>query len=156
VPRSSAEDACLACLVRWCALWMLGYPEAALADAEQALSDAREIGQAATLMYALFFTSLTLICSRNYATATTQSDELFALAEEKGALFWKAPGMMNQGSILALTGKPSDAVQKIAACMSAWRSSGATLLLTLYLSCLARAHANSANLMMLGAALAKR
>ena len=36
-----------------CALWMLGYPEAALADAEQALKDAREIGQAATLMYAL-------------------------------------------------------------------------------------------------------
>ena len=35
------------------ALWMLGYPEAALADADHALKDAREIGQAATLMYAL-------------------------------------------------------------------------------------------------------
>ena len=35
------------------ALWLLGYPEAALADADQALKDAREIGQAATLMYAL-------------------------------------------------------------------------------------------------------
>ena len=31
------------------ALWMLGYPEAALVDADHALSDAREIGQAATL-----------------------------------------------------------------------------------------------------------
>ena len=28
------------------ALWLLGYPEAALADAEHALKDAREIGQA--------------------------------------------------------------------------------------------------------------
>jgi hypothetical protein len=35
------------------ALWMLGYPEAALADTSHALRDAREIGQAATLMYAL-------------------------------------------------------------------------------------------------------
>ena len=35
------------------ALWCLGYPEAALADADQALKDAREIGQAASLMYAL-------------------------------------------------------------------------------------------------------
>ena len=35
------------------ALWLLGYPEAALADADDALKDAREIGQAATLMYAL-------------------------------------------------------------------------------------------------------
>ena len=37
------------------ALWFLGYPEAALADAEHALKDAREIGQAATLMYALVY-----------------------------------------------------------------------------------------------------
>ena len=36
------------------ALWVLGYPEAALADAEQALRDAREISHAATLMYALY------------------------------------------------------------------------------------------------------
>jgi predicted ATPase len=35
------------------ALWLLGYPEAALAGTEQALKEAREIGQAATLMYAL-------------------------------------------------------------------------------------------------------
>ena len=41
------------------ALWMLGYPEAALADADHALRDAREIGQAATLMYALRSASLT-------------------------------------------------------------------------------------------------
>ena len=40
------------------ALWMLGYPEAALADADHALRDAREIGQAATLMYALVYASM--------------------------------------------------------------------------------------------------
>jgi tetratricopeptide (TPR) repeat protein len=35
------------------ALWTLGYPEAALADAEHALGDAREMGQAATFLFAL-------------------------------------------------------------------------------------------------------
>ena len=54
------------------ALWMLGYPEAALADADHALKDAREIGQAATLMYALAITSLTHILCGNYATANAQ------------------------------------------------------------------------------------
>ena len=77
------------------ALWLLGYPEAALADAEHALKDAREIGQAATLMYALFHTSLTHILCGNYAAANAQADELVALADEKGALFWKALGMMH-------------------------------------------------------------
>ena len=40
------------------ALWVLGYPEAALADTERALMDAREISHAGTLMYALFHVSL--------------------------------------------------------------------------------------------------
>ena len=36
-------------------LWLLGYPERALADADRALKDAQEIGQAATLMFALTY-----------------------------------------------------------------------------------------------------
>ncbi len=75
---------------------MLGYPEAALADAEQALKDAREIGQAATLMYALYFNrSFTHILCGNYAAATHALEELVALADEKGALFWKVAGMLD-------------------------------------------------------------
>ena len=109
------------------ALWMLGYPEAALTDAEHALKDAREIGHAATLMYALCLTSLTHIFCGNYATANAQSDELVALADEKGAAFWKAGGMVDQGCVLALTGKASDAVQMITSGITAWRSTGATV-----------------------------
>jgi hypothetical protein len=55
-----------------------------------------------------------------------QFDELVALADEKGALFWKVFGMMNQGCLLALTGKASDAVQMITSGLSAYRSTGAT------------------------------
>ncbi len=60
-----SQDSLVANLsVRSWALWLLGYPDAALADADHALKDAREIGQAATLMYALFFTPLTHILVR--------------------------------------------------------------------------------------------
>jgi hypothetical protein len=38
------------------ALWMLGHPEAALADAEFAIQHAREFGHAATLIPALLIT----------------------------------------------------------------------------------------------------
>ena len=49
------QDARVSALIfRAMALWILGHPTAALADGDRALSDAREIGQAATLMYALF------------------------------------------------------------------------------------------------------
>src|SRR5262249_44260192 len=47
-------------------VWLLGYPEAALADAERAVKYARELGQAAALMYALFYASWTTICSGRY------------------------------------------------------------------------------------------
>jgi hypothetical protein len=84
---------------------MLGYPEAALADADQTVSDAREIGQAATLMYALTVASLIHIHCGNYATANAVIDELIALADEKGTMFWKAYGMVHQGCVLAQTGE---------------------------------------------------
>ena len=87
------------------ALWMLGYAEAALVDAEHALKDAREIGQATPLMYALNNASMTYSLCRNHAAANAQADELVTLADEKGALFWKAWGMSEQGCALALTGK---------------------------------------------------
>ena len=123
------------------ASWVLGYPQAAVADADDALKHAREIGQAATVILALAFGGLTNIQCRDYATATVRLDELVALANEKGALFWKAAGMMEQGCVLALTGKASDAVRVITSGTTAFRSTGATLWMPFWLSNLARAHA---------------
>ena len=123
------------------ALWLLGYPGAALADAEQALKDAREIGQAATLMYALAHAPFTHTCCGKYAAANVQLDELVALANEKDALLWKAVGMLVRGWVLALTGKALDAIHMITSGITAFRSTGATLWMPLWLSHLARAYA---------------
>ena len=54
-------------------LWMLGYPEAALADVDQALKDAREIGHAASLMYALAMTSLLHLLRRKLCSSKRAS-----------------------------------------------------------------------------------
>jgi len=109
------------------ALWMLGYPEAALADAEAALSDAREIGQAATLMFALNYTSLPHIFRGDYSKAKAVVDELVVLADEKGTLIWKASGLSLQGILLALSGKPAEAIPMIISGRSMYESTGATL-----------------------------
>ena len=79
------------------ALWMLGYPEAALADADHALKDAREIGQAATLMFALSFTTITRYPLRKLRGSKRANDELVALADEKGSSYWKAQVMLTRG-----------------------------------------------------------
>jgi class 3 adenylate cyclase/predicted ATPase len=122
------------------AAWLLGYPEAALTDAEQALKDARATGHAATLIYALFHASFTHIHCAKYAGANAETDELVALVDEKGAFFWKAHGMLLRGCVLALTGNALHAVQKISAGISALRATGTTSIIPSHLSYLAKAH----------------
>jgi class 3 adenylate cyclase/predicted ATPase len=124
------------------ALWFLGYPDAALADADQALRDAREIGHAATLMFALALTPQAHFLSANYATAVAANDELLVVANEKNARYWKAVGMVLQGNLFAMTDKASDAIQKITTGLTAFRSTGATLYVPSWLSSLARAFAD--------------
>jgi predicted ATPase len=120
-------------------VWLLGYPDAAYAYAESAVKNARELGQAAALMYSLFHTSLTTIFSGRYEAANARLDELVGLAEEKNAAFWRAGGTTHRGCALAMTGKAADALHMINAEMTAMRSTGATMFSPLYLSYLARA-----------------
>jgi class 3 adenylate cyclase/predicted ATPase len=123
------------------ALWPLGYPEGALAEADRAISDAREIGQAASLMAALTLTSLSQIHCGSYAIANAQLDEVITLANETGAVFWKVCGMLVQGCLFAIAGKASDAVRTMTSGLSAWRATGTTVWMPTYLSYLTRAYA---------------
>jgi predicted ATPase len=122
-------------------LWVLGYPDGALADVAQVLADAHEIGQASTTMPALNNIILTLILCGNYAGADEKASQLTALAEEKGVPYWKAGGIAHHGCVLALTGKASDAIQMLTAAITMWRATGSTLWLPFRLACLAKAHA---------------
>jgi predicted ATPase len=122
------------------ALWVLGYPDAARTDTEHALKDARQIGHATTLMYALSLASLSTFFA-DYTTANAIVDELVDLANEKGTSFWQAFGIVEQGVVLALTGKTSNAIHVIASGITALRSTGTTAFVPFYLAYLARAHA---------------
>jgi predicted ATPase len=126
-------------------LWMLGYPKAALADIEQMLTDAHEINQAATSMYASNHALLVHLMRGNYAEVERLAEGQFRLAEEKGAMLWKAGALMNKGCVFALTSN-SDANQKKAIetltdGLSTWSSTGATVWGPWYRAHLAKAHA---------------
>jgi class 3 adenylate cyclase/predicted ATPase len=123
------------------ALWILGYPEAALADAEFAVEDARQFSQGATLVQALFLANYCHVFSGRYEVAMRQTDECIALASEKGAAFWRTGGMLMQGWIFAQIGKPAEAVEALTSANAAYRSIGTTLHTPLSFSNLARAYA---------------
>ena len=128
------------------ALWLLGYPEFALVDADRALADAREIGQAATLMLTLTFMPMTYIFCGNHASASALADELVVVAGEKCSLFWKAAGMLRQGWLSLLAATRSDAVSILTSGIATYRSTAATVFMPLYLSLLAAAYAETGQL----------
>jgi tetratricopeptide (TPR) repeat protein len=133
-------------LYRSIAQWSLGYPDAARADVNEALKDAREFDQAGTLMFAFLHAAWPHIQCGDYATAKAEAEELTTLAQDKRALFWDALGIAMQGCVAALTGKPADAVDKITSGVKLLRSTGATLWAPFQLSHLALAHAQRGQL----------
>ena len=123
------------------ALWLLGYPEAALADMRCATENARATGQAASLMYALHHATLTHLQYGNYAAAISDADELATWASEKDAMLWKASGKAFRGCVLALTGNAAEAISTITTGIAEIRATGATMWLPVVLTHLARAYA---------------
>jgi class 3 adenylate cyclase/predicted ATPase len=129
------------CYRSW-ALWLLGYPQAALADVDRAVEAARDTGQAATLMYALFHCSWPCAWTGSNVTAEGSLREAIALAEETGALQWKGLGVALLGCVLTLRGSAAEAIDAITSGLADWRATGATLWLPSFFSYLAGAHAD--------------
>ncbi|HEY1783707.1 MAG TPA: adenylate/guanylate cyclase domain-containing protein [Roseiarcus sp.] len=108
-------------------LWLIGRPDAAKTDVEQALSDAREAGHAVTLLYALITTALTQICFGNPLAARGQCREAVVLADAKGALFWQTFGRAIHGIASLLTENAAISVSSTASAISSFGSIGATV-----------------------------
>jgi class 3 adenylate cyclase/predicted ATPase len=137
------QDLRVTCLAfRSLVQWLLGYPEAALDDADCAMSEARQIEHAATLMFTLNFPVLVNTYCGNYHAASEPLKELVALAEEKGAPFRKAEGVLRRGYILTLTGA-AKGIETVTSGIDLWRSAGSTIFTPEHEFMLAIAHANA-------------
>jgi class 3 adenylate cyclase/predicted ATPase len=127
-------------------LWVLGYPDAALRDADHAATAARVrspiIGN---MLTALTPGSWPQIYCGNYGAANARAHETIALAD-KSASLWKAGGMLNKGWVLALTGAPFEAIQLISTGIASLRSMNQRAWLPLFLSSLAKAYAEAGQL----------
>ena len=123
------------------AWWLLGYPDAALADTERALRVAREAQHLATLVYVINFSIWSYIHCGNYSATKALVDEYAPLEDRLGSSFWKGWGMMQQGCLSALTCHPLEAVRTIKAGVEFLRSTETTMWMPLFLSHLAKANA---------------
>jgi predicted ATPase len=93
------------------------------------------------LILALVYTTYVHFECGNYTAANVSVDELVALADEKGASYWKVVGGLFRGLLFAVTSRASDAVPTISSNLAAFRAPGTKMMVPLWLSYLSRAYA---------------
>ena len=94
-------------------LWLIGFPDAGLAQAQRALGDAKSREHPQTIAYAHIFLSLTFLLRRNYHRAATSAQEALALSKTHGfsqELVW-ATGVL--GACLSQLGDPREGIPMI-------------------------------------------
>jgi DNA-binding winged helix-turn-helix (wHTH) protein/predicted ATPase len=123
------------------ALWLLGYPEAAQRDCDEAIRSAKQVGQSATTLYALVRTASFNLVAGNFTAAAEQSQGARVIAEEIDGSYWKTAGITIDGCLRALSGDAREATSMIRSGIDGFRSSGSMLRMPWYWSCLAIAHA---------------
>jgi predicted ATPase len=91
-------------------------------------------------MFALNYTAKTQIHCGYFAIANSLLEQVIALADQKGAPYWKGFGMSEQACILLATGNTSAAVDHLKIGITTLCSTGATLFVPWLQSNLAKAY----------------
>jgi predicted ATPase len=121
-------------------LWMLGYPDQAMAKSHEVLHLAQGLSHAYSLAFALFFSALLYQCRREVQCVQERLDAVMSLSNEQGFVRWLAGGMMLQGWVLTEQGSVEEGIAQLQQGLVAWRAMGGELALPHYLAMLAEAY----------------
>ena len=119
------------------ALWHLGLPEQALRLNKEMLELARAISHPFSLEYALHHTGWLHQHCRLGTQAKATGEEQIRIALEQGFLFWHASGTLYSAAGLLLLGRLEQGLELLQQGLQAYRSTGAELGVSYYLSIMA-------------------
>jgi class 3 adenylate cyclase/predicted ATPase len=118
-------------------LWLLGYPEQALARLHEALALAHELSHPSTLAFARAWAALVSQLCRDVPAVHEQAEAAVALATEQGFPQWAAYGTSLRGWALAMQGQGEEGIAQVRQGIAAYRATGAALVLPYYCTLLA-------------------
>jgi adenylate cyclase len=121
-------------------LWILGYPDRALAKSHEALHLAQELSHAYTLAIAFFFAALLHQWRREVSSVQERLDVAVSLSKEHGFPRWVTCGIMLQGWILAQQELAEEGIAQLQEGLATWRAMGNELALPYYLAMLTEAY----------------
>jgi predicted ATPase len=108
-------------------LWLLGYPEQALARVHDALALAHELSHPFSLTFAQCWGAFVSQFCRDVPAVQEQAEATVALSTEQGFPQWAAMGTSLRGWALAMQGQGEAGMTQIHQGITAWRATGAAL-----------------------------
>jgi class 3 adenylate cyclase/predicted ATPase len=123
-------------------LWLLGYPEQALARLHEALALAHELPHPYTLASARCWAAYVYQFRWDVPAVHEQAEAAVALSIEQGFPFWAAAGTILRGWALAMQGQGEAGRAQVCQGIAAYRATEAPLLLAYYCTLLAEVSAH--------------
>ncbi|MDF3834760.1 adenylate/guanylate cyclase domain-containing protein [Cupriavidus basilensis] len=124
-------------------LWLLGYPDQALARSQEMLALAQTRSQPLASAAALQFAAELHLHRREAQPTREMAEALLALATEHGFPFWLTWGTILSGWALAAQGRAAEGIERMLQGLSGYRGTGAELWLPHFLALLAEAYART-------------
>ena len=121
-------------------LWLLGYPDQALARSQEMLALAQTLSHPPASATALLFAAEVHLQRREAQQTHDLTQALLALATEHGLPFALGWGTILSGWALAAQGRAAEGIEKMQQGLSAYRATGAEYRRTHFLALLAEAH----------------
>jgi class 3 adenylate cyclase/predicted ATPase len=122
------------------ALWILGYPDQALAKSHEALHLAQELSHAYTRALAFFFAAMLHQWRREVQCVRERLDVALSLSKEQGFPRWSTCSLMLEAWVLAQEGMAEDGIEQLQQGLTIWRAMGNELALPYYLAMLTEAY----------------
>jgi class 3 adenylate cyclase/predicted ATPase len=109
-------------------LWLLGYPEQALARIHEALALAHALAHPYSLAYGRSWVAMLSQWCRDVPAVSEHAEAAVALATAQGFTQWAANGTITRGWALAMQGQGEAGLAQVRQGIAAWRATGAALL----------------------------
>jgi predicted ATPase len=122
-------------------LWLLGYPEQALARLHEALALAHEPPHPYSLALARCWAAYVYQFRWDVPAVHEQAEAAVALSIEQGFPFWAAAGTILRGWALAMQGQGEEGLSQVRQGIAAYRATEAPLLVAYYCTLLAEVSA---------------
>jgi predicted ATPase len=119
------------------ALWLLGYPDRALAAGREAARLSHELVQPSSQALAMYFTAMVHQLRGEPAAARACAELALAIAADQGFSFWQAGGTILRGWAVAAAGNRTEGIARMRQGIDAWQATGSVTYRPYFLALLA-------------------